>query len=188
MERIKALELLNEYVKNPKMISHCLASEAVMRALAVRLGENPDKWGLAGLLHDVDVETTNADPLTHAMVSVKILEKHNVDPEIIEAIMLHNEDASHNQKRTKKFHHALAAGETITGLIFATALVYPDKQISSVKTKSITKRMKEKAFAASVKRENIMECEKIGLALEEFAEISLKAMQEMEILHLRPIN
>ena len=82
-------------------------------------------------------------------------------------------------QRSEKFHHALAACETITGLIFATALVYPDKKLSSVKAKSITKRMKEKIFAASVKRENIMECEKIGIPLDEFAEISLKAMQEI---------
>ncbi len=181
MERNKALELLNEYIKNPKMISHCLASEAVMRALAERLGEDNDKWGIAGLLHDIDVEITNADPLTHSMEAVKILEEKGVDSEIIEAIMLHNEDAAHNQQRSKKLHHALAAGETITGLIFATALVYPDKKISSVKPKSIIKRMKEKAFAASVKRENILECEKIGLSLEEFAELSLKAMQDIEV-------
>ena len=178
MDRSAALELLKEYVKNPKMISHCLASEAVMRALADKLGEDADKWGLAGLLHDIDVEITNADPLTHSMESVKILEEKGVDQEVIEAIMLHNEDSSHNQKRSKKLHHALAAGETITGLIVATALVYPDKKIASVKPKSIVKRMKEKAFAASVKRENIMECEKIGLSIQEFAELSLKAMQE----------
>lgn len=178
MDRSTALELLNQYVKNPKMISHCLASEAVMRALAERLGEDADKWGLAGLLHDIDVEITNADPLTHSMEAVKVLEEKGIDPEIIEAIMLHNECSSHNRKRSKKLHHALAAGETVTGLIFATALVYPDKKISSVKPKSIVKRMKEKAFAASVKRENIMECEKIGLSLQEFAEISLKAMQD----------
>jgi putative nucleotidyltransferase with HDIG domain len=181
MERNAALELLNEYVKNPKMIAHCIASERVMRALAVRLGENPDKWGLAGLLHDIDVEITNANPLSHAMEAVKILENNGVDPEIIEAIMLHNEDAAHNQPRSKKLHYALAAGETITGLIFATALVYPDKKISSVKTKSIVKRMKEKAFAASVKRENIMECEKIGISIDEFAELSLIALQDMEV-------
>ena len=69
--------------------------------------------------------------------------------------------------------------ETITGLIYATALIYPDKKIASVKPKSIMKRMKEKAFAASVKRENIMECEKIGLNLQEFVEISLDAMKEI---------
>ena len=181
MERNTALELLNEYVKNQKMIAHCLASELVMRALATRLGENPDIWGLAGLLHDIDVEITNADHLTHAMEAVKILESVGVEPEIVEAIMLHNENALHNTPRTKKLHHALAAGETITGLIFATAMVYPDKKISSVKPKSITKRMKEKAFAASVKRENIMECEKIGLTIDEFAELSLVALENMDI-------
>ena len=73
--------------------------------------------------------------------------------------------------------HALAAGETITGLIYATALVYPDKKIKDVKPSSITKRMKQSAFAASVSRENIMECEMIGIPLQEFVEISLDAMK-----------
>ncbi|MFO8066937.1 MAG: HDIG domain-containing protein [Bacteroidales bacterium] len=177
MNRESALALLKEYIKNPKMISHCLASEAVMRAMAEHLGEDVEKWGIAGLLHDIDVEVTNADPKTHAMEAVNILKEKNVDDDIIEAIKLHNEEASHNQKRSKKLHHALAAGETITGLIVATALVYPDKKIESVKPKSILKRMKEKAFAASVKRESIMECEKIGIPMQEFAELSLNAMK-----------
>ncbi len=163
------------------MIAHCHASELVMRALATRLGEDPDKWGIAGLPHDIDVEITDANLLTHAMEAVKILEKNGVDPEIMEAIMLHNEDAAHKQSRSKKFHYALAAGETITGLIFATALVYPDKKIFSVKPKSIVKRMKEKAFAASVKRENILECENLGINLDEFATPSLEALKEMEV-------
>jgi predicted hydrolase (HD superfamily) len=89
------------------------------------------------------------------------------------------------KERSTQFQHALAAGETITGLITATALVYPDKKVASVKTSSVTKRMKQKAFAASVKRENIMECEKIGIPLEEFAEISIRCMSEInEILGL----
>ncbi|HRU65659.1 MAG TPA: hydrolase, partial [Spirochaetota bacterium] len=100
------------------------------------------------------------------------------DPEIIDAIKMHNEEAT-GLTRSSIFHHALAAGETITGLIFATALVYPDRRLESVKAKSIVKRMKEKAFAASVKRENILECEKIGIPLLEFAELSLAAMQEI---------
>ncbi len=179
MKRDKALDLLKTYVKNPKMISHCLASEAVMRAIAEHLGEDVEKWGLAGLLHDLDVETTNADPVKHGMESVKILRDNNIDEEIIEAVMLHNEDAAHNKERTKKLHYALAAGETITGLIVATALVYPDKKLASVKPKSIVKRMKEKAFAASVKRENIMECEKLGIPITDFAVISLEAMKEI---------
>ena len=112
----------------------------------------------------------------HAVEAEPLLKEHNVDEDIIEAIKLHNEDAT-DIKRSKTLHHALAASETITGLITATALVYPDKKLSSVKVKSITKRMKEKAFAASVDRDIIRECEIIGIPLNEFAELSLKAMQ-----------
>lgn len=179
MQREEALDLLHEYVKNPRMIAHCLSSEAVLRAMAKRLGEDQDKWGLAGLLHDLDVEMTEGDMHTHAMETVRILREKGLDEEILEAIMLHNEDAAHGQPRRKVFHHALAAGETITGLITATALVYPDKKVGSVKPKSVVKRMKEKAFAASVRRETIMECEKIGIPLPEFAELSVNAMKEI---------
>lgn len=174
--REKALELLSRHIKNPNLIKHCLASEAVMAALAERLGEDREKWSLAGLLHDLDVEMTNADLKVHGRETAKILEASGVDPDIIEAVRLHNEEAW-GEKRSKRFHHALAAGETITGLIIATTLVYPDKKLASVKPKSITKRMKEKAFAASVDRDIIRECEVIGIPLEEFAELSLKAMQ-----------
>lgn len=180
MNRNEAFTLLKEYVKNDKMIAHCLASEAVMRAMAKRLGEDEEKWGIAGLLHDLDVEFTAHDMKIHAMETARILREKGLEEDILEAIMLHNEDAAHGQVRTEKFHHALAAGETITGLITATALVYPDKNIQSVKPKSITKRMKEKAFAASVRRENIMECELIGIPLPEFAALALDAMKELE--------
>jgi predicted hydrolase (HD superfamily) len=88
---------------------------------------------------------------------------------------MHNEMAT-GKTRSTEFQHALAAGETITGLIMATALVYPDRKIASVKTKSVVKRMKEKAFAASVKRENILECELIGIPLDQFAALSIAAM------------
>ncbi len=179
MERDQALKLLKENVQNQKMICHCLASEAVLRALAVRLGEDPDQWGLAGLLHDIDVEHTNADPHTHATEGARILEQYGLDPEIVEAVLLHNEHAAHGRKRHKALHHALAAGETITGLITATAMVYPDKKLANVKPKSITKRMKEKAFAASVNRDTIMECEKFGMSLQEFVECALNAMKDI---------
>jgi putative nucleotidyltransferase with HDIG domain len=173
--REKAIALLHQYIKNDRMIFHSLASEAVLRALARRLGRDEEKWGLAGLLHDLDVEITHADPKVHGLETARILTEMGIDHEVVEAIKLHNEHAT-SLPRITEFHHALAAGETITGLILATSLVYPDKQISSVKPKSITKRMKEKAFAASVSRENIMECELIGIPLEEFAELSITAM------------
>ncbi|GAB4300118.1 MAG: HDIG domain-containing protein [Marinilabiliales bacterium] len=181
ISRERALEELKKYVKNERMINHCLASEVVLRAIADRLGEDADKYGLAGLLHDIDVEITDANPKVHGLKAVEILSELNVDPDIIEAIKLHNEEAT-DIPRTKTLHHALAAGETITGLIIATTLVYPDKKLASVKPKSVVKRMKEKHFAASVKRENIMECEKIGIPLNEFAELSVNAMRTISDL------
>jgi len=174
--REAALTLLKEHVKNPNMVKHCLAAEAVMEALADRLGEDREKWSLAGLLHDLDVEMVNNDLSRHTLETVRILQEKGVDVEIVEAIKLHNERA-HGEVRHKPFHHALAAGETITGLIIATTLVYPDKKLQSVKPKSIRKRMKEKSFAASVNRDTIMECERVGIDLDEFSKICLGAMQ-----------
>ena len=176
--RHDAVEILNQYVKNQKMLDHCYASEAVMRALARRLGQDEDKWGLAGLLHDLDIELVDSDLKVHALEAERILCEQGVDPEIIDAIKMHNETAA-GKMRSTPFQHALAAGETITGLIIATALVYPDKKLASVKPKSVLRRMKERAFAASVSRDNIMECEKIGLSLEEFVDIALQAMMEI---------
>jgi len=177
--REDALSLVKDHIGNPNLIKHCLASEAVMTALADRLGEDSVMWGLAGLLHDLDVEIVVSDLSKHTFETEKILREKGVDEEIIRAIKLHNEQA-HGEKRSEIFHHALAAGETITGLIIATTLVYPDKKIKSVKPKSIKKRMKEKAFAASVDRSIIMECEKLGLDITEFSKICLEAMQEID--------
>jgi putative nucleotidyltransferase with HDIG domain len=178
MKREEALKLLRQNIENENMIKHCLASEAVLAAVAEHLGEDREQWAMAGLLHDLDVEITDADLRIHGLKTVEILEQKGVDPEIIEAIRLHNEEA-HSDRRSSVFHHALAAGETITGLIIATALVYPDKRLASVKPKSILKRMKERAFARSVDRDIIRECEKAGIPLNEFAAISLRAMQSI---------
>ncbi|MCK4920907.1 MAG: HDIG domain-containing protein [Bacteroidales bacterium] len=178
MERQSAYNLLKDYVKSEKMIIHSLSSEAVLRAIARKTDQDEEKYGIAGLLHDIDVEITNADPKTHGIKCIDILEANGIEADIIDAIAMHNEEASGKERETE-FQHALAAGETITGLIYATALIYPDKKIASVKYKSVTKRMKQKAFAASVSRENILECEKIGLSLEEFVQISVDAMREI---------
>jgi len=174
-ERDKAVDLLKTYVKNENMLKHSFASEAVMKGIARELGMDEKKWGFAGLLHDIDIELVNNDLSRHGLEAERILKTAGLDIEIIEAVKMHNETA-HGLKRSAVFHHALAAGETMTGLITATALVYPDKRLASVKVKSITKRMKEKAFAASVNRETIMECEIIGIPIGRFAEICLESM------------
>ena len=176
MTREEALELLHQYVKNENTLKHCLASEAVMGALADRLEEDGEKWRSAGLLHDLDVEITNADLNIHGLEAVKILQERGVDPEIVDAIRMHNELA-HGEKRSTVFHHALAAAETITGLVVATTLVYPDRKLASVKPRSVVKRMKEKAFARSVNRDIIRECETIGIPLNEFAALAVDAMR-----------
>jgi len=175
LPREQALELLKKHISNERMIAHSLSSEAVMRALALKLGKDADQWGQAGLLHDIDVEATNADPLVHGPEGARWLGEMGIDSEVVDAIAMHNEIAS-GKERNAEFQYALAAGETITGLITATTYVYPDRKIASVKAKSVVKRMKEKAFAASVKRENILECEKIGIPIDEFASIAITAM------------
>ena len=177
MDKSSALKLLREHVKSENTIKHSIAAAAVLKALAAKLGEDQEKWELAGLLHDIDYEITKGNPSTHGIECEKILRDNGVDEEVIDAIKAHNEMADGAIKRETKLHHALAAGETITGLITATALVYPDKKLCSVKTKSITKRMKEKSFAASVNRDVIRECEKIGMTVDDFSQIALGAMQ-----------
>ncbi|WP_457575369.1 HDIG domain-containing metalloprotein [Desulfomarina sp.] len=178
ISREEALELVCSRISNRNMINHCLASEAVLRAMAERLGEDREKWGLAGLLHDLDAES-QPDLATHTTETVEILKKRGVDGEIVEAIRLHNLEAHPGEERTTVFQHALAAGETITGLVVATALVYPDKKLASVKPKSVKKRIKEKAFARGANREIIAECEEAGIPLPEFCELSLKALQRI---------
>lgn len=176
LAREEAVQLLRHYVRNERMLGHCFAAEAVMSALARRLGRDEGQWAMAGLLHDLDIELVGGDLKVHGLETGRILQAKAVDPQVIDAIVRHNEAASGAARETE-FDHALAAGETITGLIVATAMVYPDKKLASVKAKSVVKRMKERAFAASVKRENILECEQIGIPLEEFVEISLTAMR-----------
>ena len=174
--RDEALALVREHITSQNMINHCLASEAVMVALAVRLGEDQEKWRLAGLLHDLDAES-QPDLATHTRETADILTKRGVDPEIIEAIRLHNPQAHPGEERSTPMQYGLAAGETITGLIVAAALVNPARKLSAVKPKSVKKRFKEKAFARGANRETIAECEKLELSVPEFCELALAAMQ-----------
>ena len=178
MTRKEALDLVHTYIKNENLCRHCLAAEAVMAALADRLGQERETWALAGLLHDLDVEMTRADLTVHGLETVRILDLYGVDAQVLEAIKMHNEEA-HGEKRTTVFHHALAAGETVTGLIVATALVQPGKKLAGVRPESVVKRMKEKAFARSVNRDIIRECSELGMSLDEFVAVALGAMQDI---------
>jgi len=173
--RQEALELMQAYLRAENLRKHCLATEAIMRALAGRLGFDEESWGIAGLLHDLDYEETKDDPPQHGLKTEAILKEKGVNQEIIDAIKAHNAEALGTQRRTE-LDFALTCAECITGMAVATTLVYPDRKIASVKPTSILKRMKQKEFARNVNREHIRKCEQLNIPLEEFAELSLKAM------------
>lgn len=175
LNREQALTLLDEHIDQDNLKKHCLATEAVMRHLARRLGYDEEVWGLAGLLHDLDYHETKDDMARHGLITAEILTRYGVSDEIIAAIKAHNAEGL-GLDRCDPIDFALTAGETITGLIVAVTLVYPDKKIRTVKPSSVVKRMKEAHFARTVNREHILLCEKVGLSLSDFVQICLEAM------------
>ncbi|MFN3301565.1 MAG: HDIG domain-containing metalloprotein [Patescibacteria group bacterium] len=177
MIRDKAFKLLKEKIKNQNLIKHSLAVEAVMIELAEFFSEDKEKWGLAGLLHDIDYEETKNLPEKHGLVGGKILEELGLDKEIVEAVKAHNE--IHNLPRQTKLAKALFCTDPITGLIVAATLVLPSKKINDLTVENILNRFKEKSFARGANREIISSCSEIGLTLEEFVRISLTAMQKI---------
>jgi len=176
MQREEALALVRERIPNENLVNHCVAVEAIMEALAKRLGlpeEDVTRWGLAGLLHDLDYSETVDDPESHGRKSAQEL-SGVVDDEIVHAILAH---ARHVPVETR-MDKALYAADPTTGFIVAAALVRPDKSIASVEVRSLKKRWKEKAFARGANREQMDACGELGLSREEFLGIALEAMQE----------
>ncbi|OQX96665.1 phosphohydrolase [candidate division KSB1 bacterium 4572_119] len=176
MERKQAYELAKSKFSNKNLFKHVLAVEAVMIGLAEHFKEDVNKWGLAGLLHDLDYEETANDPDRHTLVTEEILKEYELDPDIIEAIKCHNDKAPRN----KLIGKAIYAADPVTGLIVAAALMHPDKKLKSVDVPFILRRYKEKRFAAGANREQIQTCEDFGMKLEEFLDVSLKAMQKID--------
>ncbi len=180
ISREEAEKLLRENIKSDTLFMHCREAEVVARALAKEIGESEDFWGIAALLHDVDyeIEEVQENPEIHGVLAKEILEKAGVNPAIIHAIQAHNHDYTGVQP-VSNLDYGVIAAEQITGLIYATTLVYPDKKLASVRTESILKRFKKKDFARKVNRDEIRNVEKIGVSLERFAEIALKAMKKI---------
>lgn len=177
MSRSQALTLLKQYLKNEKLIKHCIAVEAIMRNLAKALGEDEELWALTGLLHDIDYELAKGDMKKHGVISTENILRNKLPEEALEAIRAHNELTGFVSDT--KLALALKAADQASGLIVATALVMPNKRLSEVKLSSLLKKFKQKDFARSVRRDKIRLCERIGLPLERFLEISLKALQEV---------
>jgi putative nucleotidyltransferase with HDIG domain len=177
MNRSEALESIKENVENANLIKHMLATEAIMRALARRLGENETEWGLAGLLHDIDVELTEGDMNAHSKLGADIARDLGASEAIANAILCHNE--THGVIPETTMEKALYCTDPLTGLITAAVLVRPDKKIENLEVKSVQKRFKEKSFAAGANREQIASCSEIGLDLDEFITIGVAAMKDI---------
>lgn len=173
----KARELLTKYLKDKNNLIHSRESEVVMKALAKRLGEDEEMWGIAGLLHDLDWEQTSEEFEKHGMQTLEILKEEGfeVPEEVTHAISAHNEQYT-GVKRENNFDYALAAGESITGLIYAYALMRPEK-IDGMQAGSLNKKFKDRGFAANVSREMIDDITKTGLERSEFFTIAIGAMQ-----------
>ncbi|MCL0057883.1 HDIG domain-containing protein [Dehalococcoidales bacterium] len=175
MTRKEALDSIKANIENENLVKHMLATEAIMRALARRLGEDDEEWGLTGLLHDIDVELTEGDMATHSKLGADLVRELGASEAMAHAILCHNE--AHGIPLQTKLDKALFCADPLTGLIIATALVRPDKKLAGVEAKSVKKRFKERSFAAAVNRQQIAQCSQIGLELDEFIELGLKAMK-----------
>jgi len=177
MDREEALDSIQANVENENLIKHMLATEAVMRAMAVKLGEDEEAWGLAGLLHDIDMELTGGDMSTHSKLGADLVREMGVGEDIVHAILCHNE--AHGIPLESKMDRALFCVDPLTGLITAAALILPDKSLAGLKVKSVRKRFKEKSFAAGVNREQIATCTDLGIELDDLIELGVRAMQEI---------
>lgn len=177
MNREEALELLNQYLKSENLFHHSLAVEAIMRGLAEYLQEDIDKYGIAGLLHDIDYELTADDPEKHSLLGAQILEAKGLDPELIYAVKVHNE--IHGLQRISTLDKALYAADPVSGFITAAALIRPEKRLSEVQIKSLKKRFKETSFARGASREQMKTCSELGLSLDDYFMIALTSMQKI---------
>ncbi|MDL2272045.1 HD domain-containing protein [Desulfovibrio sp. OttesenSCG-928-I05] len=176
LTRDEALERVRAQNPDIGLFHHALASEAVMRALAEKMGEDVELWGITGLVHDVDFPLTKDEPAKHGVVAQDLL--GDLPEEARGAILAHNGEMTGTMP-SGRFDYALRCAETVTGLISAAALVRPEG-LHGMQAKSLKKKMKDKAFAASVNRDNIRECEHIAMTLDEFLELAVAAMLPLE--------
>ena len=178
--REEALRLQHEYTQSDSLRKHMLAVEAAMRAYASRFGEDPDRWGLAGLIHDFDYERfPNAEHSAtegHPAHGVRILRERGWPEDILQAILGH---ATYSGvARETPMARALFAVDELTGLVTATALVRPSRSIHEVDARSVRKKMKDKAFAKGVSRDDVLTgAQELGVELDEHIQFVVDAMR-----------
>jgi len=177
LTRNEAFDFVKKNVAKKNVVYHMLAVEAIMRSVAKHFGENEDKWGLIGILHDIDYEKTEATPEKHTLLAEQIL-KGFVPDELIKAIKTHNFKHTGVMPETR-MEKALIASDAISGLLVACALVMPSKKLADVKVESVAKKFRDKDFARGAERERILVCEEIGIPREKFFEIALNGLKSV---------
>jgi putative nucleotidyltransferase with HDIG domain len=176
VERNEALELVRKYTDKEITYRHLISVEGVMRALARHFGEDEQRWGYAGLFHDLDYDKTADDFERHTELALEWLRAEGYSDEaVLNAIVAHKEPAN----RTDLMSRAIVHADAVAGLLVASALVRPEKA-AGMKVSSVKKKLKEKSFAPGVEREEIREVEeKIGIPMDEFIAISIAGLQEI---------
>ncbi len=175
--REEALKVLQEYNETDSLRKHAYAVEGVMRYIARKRGEDEDKWGIIGLIHDVDYEKF---PDQHCVKTREILEKHGFPEEYIRAAVSHGWGICSDVEPKSDLEKTLFAIDELTGLVVTTALIRPSKSVMDVTAKSVTKKWKDKRFAAGVDRGIIEKgAALMGKSLDEVIEDTIKGMQEV---------
>lgn len=184
LTREKAVLLLKSYEQKESDQIHYLETEAIMGAVAEKLGEDIDYWKMLGLLHDVDWALTKDKCEEHCIKAEEILKKHGFDEEFIKTVQSHGYGykeipALKDKARTERVQHCLAASETLTGIIHAYALMR-GRKISDMDASGLKKKFKDKRFAQNCNREIISEIEKAGISLDEFLSIAIEAVKKIK--------
>ena len=176
MTRDEAIALLREYTQSESLMKHALAVEAAMRFYAARAGQSTETWGLTGLLHDFDYERW-PNPPEHSREGARILREKGVDEEVVGAILSHAEWNWDQYPLDRPLRKTLFAADELCGFITAVAYVRPDKLVGMAPS-SVRKKMKQKSFAAAVRREDIEKgAQLLGLPLDEHIQNVIQAMQ-----------
>ncbi len=176
MTRGEAWAVLTEHTSNPNLRKHMLGVEAVMRAYARRFGEDEERWGVVGLLHDLDYEKYPSREAGHPFKGVEILRGRGIDESICRAILSHADYSG--VPRETLMEKALFAADELSGFVVAVALVKPNRALADVDVTSVRKKMKDKAFARGVRREDIVSgAEELGIPLDEHIASVLAALQ-----------
>lgn len=175
--RESAFELFKEYNKTESLLKHALSVEGVMRYMAAKAGEDVEKWGIIGLIHDLDYEMY---PEQHCQMTEKILREHNWPEEYIRAVLSHGWGLATEVKPETKLEKTIYAMDELTGLVATSALVRPSKSVLDMEAKSVKKKWNDKKFAAGVNRSVIENgAQMLGMSLDELITDCIMGMREV---------